>query len=112
MNCRKCLCPITNLMGGSGGRENRAYCTRCQEALAPPPAAYGTRPLDLRLRKREAKRLWAQRNRELIYDRKKQRVAADPEKTLAAKREYRRRWEARRKAGMPPIRDTEPRGEE
>lgn len=102
--CFTCRCPLTNLLVNSR-RERRFHCVRCTEQFPLEATRYGTRPAEVRLAKREAKRLWAEKKRALINQRRKERIAADPEKHREAQRMYRRRYKERLKAGLPPIRE-------
>ncbi len=102
--CMSCNCPLTN-MTVDGKKERRRTCARCLEALNLAASKYGTRPLEVRLARREAKRLWAESKRPLINQRRKERIASDPEKYRQARREYKLRYLQRLKAGLAPIRE-------
>lgn len=102
--CLKCNCPLTNLIV-DGKKERRRTCARCLEGLMSAPSKYGTRPLEVRLAKREAKRLWAERKRSLLTQRRKERIASDPEKYREAQRLYKLRHKQRVQEGRPLIRE-------
>lgn len=102
--CLSCNCPLTNLIV-DGKKERRRTCVRCLEARALPPSNYGKRPIEVRLAKREAKRLWAESKRALLKQRRKERIASDPEKYREAQRQYKLRYMQRVQEGRPMIRE-------